>query len=95
MITSGSAGSDARLVYDDGWDSSGDEEEGEGSAVGDDDSWSRCASEAGEEVDEGGLIPGLSGLSVLGGEEEPEGEPALEEDEEEEEDDFLNLTGHR
>ena len=98
MVTSGSANPDRRLIYDDGWDSSDDEDEGEGSVVGDDDSWSRCGSEVGEEVDEGGLVPGLGGLgglSLFGGEEAVEGEPVLEEDEEEEDDDFLNLTGHR
>ena len=70
-----------RLVYDDGWDSSED----------DDDSWSRCGSDGetapdnGEEGhdDQEGLFGGLE-------------EPVLEgDDEEDEEDDFLNLTGHR
>lgn len=96
MVTSGSVNSDMRLIYDDGWDSSDDEDEG--SAVGVDDNWSRCGSEVGEEADDGGLVPGLGGLgglSLFGGEEGTEGEPVLEEDEEEDDDDFLNLTGHR
>lgn len=106
MVTSSSissAGADARLVYDDGWDNSGEEEEeGEGSAAGDDESWDRWGSEAAD-VDERGLVPGLGalgGLSLFGSEgagdgREREAEQVLEEDDEEEEDDFLNLTGHR
>lgn len=95
MVTSGSANPDRRLIYDDGWDSSDDEDEGEGSVVGDD-NWSRCGSETGEEVDDGGLVPGLGGLggmSLFGGEETAEEEPTLEEDEEEEDDDFFEFDG--